>query len=123
MFMSAASGALMWLVSVNFGQDQATCLTQGPGFSPPQNDKISYVAFMSNAGCRHVYRTIGSFIMEKAVVMKQPNHGTLTQTGEFSFTYKPIAGFLGKDSYIIYVCGKGNSGSGCSRLTYEAIVQ
>lgn len=123
MLMSVIGSAFAALISVNFGHDQATCLTQGPSFSPPQNDRITYRATMNKAGCRHVYRSTGSFVFEKAVAMKQPGHGTLEQTGEFSFSYKPNPGFLGKDTYVIYVCGRGAAGSGCSRITYEATIE
>lgn len=73
---------------------------------------------MSANGCRYVY---GRF--QQAVVMKPPENGTLSQVGEFSFLYKPKPSFKEQDSYVIYICAINYRGSGCSRLTYEAIVQ
>lgn len=78
---------------------------------------------MDSNGCKYVYRAGGKLTLQKAVIMKGPTNGTLTHIGEFSFLYKPKPGFTGKDSYVIYVCGTNSGGSGCSRLTYEAIVQ
>lgn len=96
----------------------ANCQTRGPPFRVEQSDKATYRSTMNADGCRYVYARF-----QKAVIMKQPDSGTLSQIGEFSFLYKPKPGFKGQDSYVIYICAINYRGSGCSRLTYEAIVQ
>lgn len=123
MLRSAIGGALLVLFGADLSTVLAACRTQGSNFRPSQNDKVTYTVVMNAAGCRHTYRANGTFMFEKAVAMKPPANGSLTQVGEFSFLYKPRPGFLGKDSYVIYVCGSGNSGAGCSRITYEATVE
>lgn len=106
------------LASTTASLATANCQTQGQGFRVEQSDKVTYRSIMNSDGCRYVYARF-----QKAVVMKQPENGTLSQIGEFSFLYKPKPGFRGQDSYVIYICAVNYRGSGCSRLTYEAIVQ
>lgn len=96
----------------------ANCQTQGQSFRVEQSDRITYRSVMNADGCRYVYARFN-----KAVIMKPPENGSLSQVGEFSFLYKPKPGFKGQDSYVIYICAVNYRGSGCSRLTYEAIVQ
>ena len=96
----------------------ANCQTQGQSFRVEQSDRATYRSIMDAGVCRYVYARF-----QKAVIMKQPENGTLSQIGEFSFLYKPKPGFKGQDSYVIYICAVNYRGSGCSRLTYEAIVQ
>ena len=95
-----------------------------------QNSKIELTTQMDESGCRYSYTSahenathIRATIFEKAVIMKDPVHGKLSQTGEFSFFYKPNASFRGKDVFIIYVCGSSAGAAGCARLTYNATVR
>ncbi|HEV2508561.1 Ig-like domain-containing protein [Bosea sp. (in: a-proteobacteria)] len=111
-----ATGLL--LASTGASLATADCQTRGPPFRVEQSDKATYRSIMNADGCRYVYARF-----QKAVIMQQPENGTLSQVGEFSFLYKPKAGFKGQDSYVIYICAINYRGSGCSRLTYEAIVQ
>ena len=106
------------LASTTASLATANCQTQGPPFRVEQSDRATYRSTMNADGCRYVYARF-----QQAVVMKQPENGTLSQIGEFSFLYKPRPGFKGQDSYVIYICAINYRGSGCSRLTYEAIVQ
>ncbi|KUL93934.1 hypothetical protein DK26_19505 [Bosea sp. WAO] len=62
-------------------------------------------------------------VFEKAIIMKDPANGKITQTGDFSFFYKPNTGFRGKDLFVIYVCGSSAGASGCARLTYNATIR
>lgn len=119
----AIGGAFMVLASADFCAALAACRIQGPSFFPTQNDKPIYTVIVNKTGCSHRYNASGRLMFEKAISMKQPTHGSLTQTGEFSFFYKPNQGFVGRDTYVIYICGSSLSGSGCSRLTYEATVR
>lgn len=123
MVKPAIGGALMVLASADFCAALAACRIQGPNFFPIQNDKPTYTVTVNKSGCRHRYNAGGRIRFEKAVSMRQPTHGLLTQTGEFSFFYKPSQVFSGKDTYVIYICGSSLGRSGCSRLTYEATVQ
>ena len=108
----------------------ASCRTQGPPYYISQNSKVELNSEMDENGCRYSYTSahenmthIRPTIFEKAVIMKDPQNGKITLVGEFSFFYKPNKGFKGKDVFIIYVCGTSASGSGCARLTYNAIVR
>lgn len=118
MLRSASLATSLLLASTTGSLATANCQTQGQGFRVEQSDKVTYRSIMNADGCRYVYARF-----QKAVIMKQPENGALTQIGEFSFLYKPRPGFTGQDSYLIYICAINYRGSGCSRLTYEAIVQ
>lgn len=88
-----------------------------------QNSKNELESTMDQNGCRYSYAfQRGS--MEKAVVMKEPANGQLSQVGEFSFFYKPKPGFKGKDNFTVYLCGTSYGGtSGCARVNYNLTVQ
>jgi hypothetical protein len=58
-----------------------------------------------------------------ASIAGNPSNGKLDQTGHYEFKYQPRAGFKGADKYTIQICGKGPTGSGCSRLTYQVSVE
>jgi len=108
------------LLVAGTGMSLATtnCQTQGQSFRVEQSDKVTYRSIMNSDGCRYVYARF-----QKAVIMKQPENGVLSQVGAFSFLYKPRPGFTGQDSYVIYICAINYRGSGCSRITYEATVE
>lgn len=115
---SAPLAIIPLLASTTMSLATANCQTQGQAFRVEQSDRVAFRSTMDGEGCRYVYARF-----QKAVIMKQPENGSLTQVGEFSFLYKPRPGFTGKDSYVIYICAVNYRGSGCSRLIYEAIVQ
>lgn len=106
------------------------CRTQGPVYYITQSSKIEFSTQIDENGCRYSYTSAHENqtrtrapIFEKAVVMKEPSNGNLTQVGEFSFFYKPNKGFRGKDVFVIYLCGSSAGASGCARLTYNATVR
>ena len=88
---------------------------------------------MDENGCRYAYNIAGNpaqanarfiaTIIEKIVIMNHPKNGTLSQSGEFSFFYRPNKGFKGKDSFTVYLCGSTQHQSGCARLTYNATIR
>ena len=118
MLRSAPIAIGLLLASTTMSLATANCQTQGQSFRVEQSDRATYRSTMDGEGCRYVYPRF-----HKAVIMKQPENGILSQVGEFSFLYKPKPGFRGQDSYVIYICAFNYRGSGCSRLTYEATVQ
>lgn len=103
------------------------CRTQGPPFYMAQNSKVTHESTMDGNGCRYSFLTAqyedrpGTY--EKAVIAKAPEKGTLSQSGEFSFFYKPASGFKGKDTFSVYICGSTSHGSGCARVTYDITVR
>ncbi len=99
------------------------CQTHGPDIMYSQNSKNELQSTMDQNGCRYIYTTQRS-TFEKAVIIKDPANGKLSQVGEFSFFYKPRSGFKGKDNFTVYLCGTGRSGgSGCARINYNVTVQ
>ena len=119
--LASAGSALAQLQKVN-------CQTQGPQLYLDQNNRNDYQSSMDSNGCRYSFYSIGnngriSLVLEKAVVMKQPENGELRQDGEFSFFYKPKPGFKGGDSFVIYVCGNDRNHAGCARLNYQATIR
>ncbi len=103
------------------------CQTRGAPFYLDQNSKTAFETHMDENGCRYSYlggqHSDMSRTLEKAVIVKAPMNGELSQPGEFSFFYKPKKGFKGKDSFIVYICGTTLAGSGCARLTYNATIR
>ena len=99
------------------------CLVaRGPGFFVDQNDSVTYHEEASGKGCWNLFRAGGQVTFTVASVAGNPASGKLTQTGPMSFHYQPNPSFKGNDRYKIKVCGRSPAGSGCSTLTYEAMV-
>jgi hypothetical protein len=125
--ISAAS--LLWLgTSPSVAQLQKeNCQTQGFNFQLYENSKVDYESYMDQNGCRYTFTSSGydmtPRVIEKSVVMKSPQNGTLTQDGAFSFFYKPKPGFKGKDNFVIYVCGTHRNSAACARLNYNATIR
>ncbi|WP_332694426.1 hypothetical protein [Bosea sp. (in: a-proteobacteria)] len=101
----------------------AECRVTGPKWYLHTNDKVTLKAEMDAQGCGHSFGVAGTWKMEKLVALKPPASGSLRQIGEVTFYYIPRAGFVGSDSYVIYICGKDTWGSGCARLNFEATVR
>lgn len=118
MTRSAVTAIFLLLVATNASLATSNCQTQGHLYRVDQSDRITYESAMDGKGCRYVFAAF-----QKAVIMKQPANGKLSQIGEYSFIYVPNPGFTGKDNYVIYLCGTNRRGSGCSRLSYNATVR
>ena len=118
--LASAGSALAQLQKVN-------CQTQGEPFYLHQNSKVAHESMMDENGCRYSYISAQSDgrprVFEKAVIAQAPKKGQLSQSGEFSFFYKPGNGFKGKDTFAVYICGTTMHGSGCSRITYNVTVR
>jgi hypothetical protein len=69
----------------------------------------------------HHYRSSSTATLTSLTIVRHPNHGTLSQTGDLEAKYTPNVGFKGSDSYVVKLCGHGRK-SGCSLLTYEVSV-
>lgn len=131
MLRALSFGVSFFLIGTagSFAQPQRiTCQTQGPPIYLDQNNRSDYESAMDSNGCRYNFYSIGnnskvSIVFEKAVIMKQPANGELRQEGEFSFFYKPKAGFKGRDNFVVYICGSDHGHSGCTRLNYNAIIR
>lgn len=131
MLRALSFGIGLFLVSMtsSFAQSQRTaCQTQGPPIYLDQNSRNDYESEMNEHGCRYNFYSIGNnskaaITFEKLVIMKPPGNGELRQEGEFSFFYKPKAGFRGRDNFVVYICGNDRGNSGCTRLNYQATVR
>lgn len=131
--LSIAISVLLTGAGTSMGQLQReNCRTTGPKLSIEQNSQIALETLMDENGCRYSYSletthgrnfTRAPQILEKAVIMRPPSNGKLSQEGDFLFFYRPNKGFRGKDTFILYLCGSTASGSGCSRLAYNATVR
>ena len=92
-------------------------------FRPDENEPVTiHRTIVGGARCVHQYVERGS-TFTSASIASGPSHGTLDQTGNYEFTYKPPPGFKGSDEYAIEICGESDSGSGCSTLTYQVTVE
>lgn len=101
----------------------ANCRVQPFRFFPSQNDSVSTTATTTNGVCVAQFSAGGSTSFTMAEIAGKPSHGTLTQTGNFAFRYAAAKGYRGADSFILKVCGATSAGKGCSRLTYNMVVQ
>ena len=97
-------------------------VARGQGFFVDQNDSVTYHEELDGKGCWNLYRAGGQVMFTAASIAGNPSAGKLKQTGPMSFHYLPNPGFKGNDSYKIKVCGRSPAGSGCSTLTYDAVV-
>lgn len=100
----------------------AECRTGSFRFFPAQNDSVTAYTTLSGS-CLHNFTTSSSLSFTSAEIVSRPSHGSLNQTGAFAFRYVPTKGYRGADSYAVKVCANARSGSGCSRITYQATVQ
>ncbi|WP_146170146.1 hypothetical protein [Bosea sp. 124] len=125
-------GAIVFLAGAHAGSAQAACQNQMEGpldFS--QNNRLTAYSTMDRDGCRYSYaldrngynHRLGQSVLEKSEIMSSPKNGSLAQIGQFSFFYKPKPNFIGKDNFVIYVCGTNLGGKGCSRLSYDVTVK
>ncbi|WP_143079829.1 hypothetical protein [Bosea lupini] len=103
----------------------AKCHASGPiQWYMHSNDKIEMVVTTDQEGCGHSFsRMLNGRELHRIVVMKQPSNGTLKQIGETTYYYIPKMNFLGKDNYVLYICGKELWGSGCARFNFAVTVE
>jgi len=102
----------------------AGCRTMAFISYPTQNDSVSTNSTLTSASaCVHRFRSLNTLQYTSGSIATRPSHGTLTQTGMVEFRYTPKRGFKGADRYSVRVCGRGNSGSGCSTVTYNMTVE
>jgi hypothetical protein len=101
------------------------CRKGNVNFHFEESEAVSVpVTIIGGAKCTNVYKANNSTVhLTEASISAEPSNGTLTQTGDFAFEYRPEPGFKGSDEYAIEVCGEGRRASGCSILTYEITLQ
>jgi len=58
--------------------------------------------------------------IDELSVLEDPNHGEILLSDDFSFTYTPIAGFIGTDSFTYQIC---NDEWGCDTALVIIVVQ
>ncbi len=102
---------------------QAECTVRGGRFFVAQNDTVEYSATVTGDGkCERDFSTDRS-TFKSTTIAKRPSNGAISTNGVSNFKYAARAGFKGKDSFVVKVCGEGLAGSGCSTLNYEVDVQ
>ncbi|MEI5666596.1 hypothetical protein WBO78_16735 [Bosea sp. CCNWLW174] len=109
---------LFWLLVAHAGPAEAKCTVSGPKWYLHTNDKVDLRVNADNEGCGHSFGVGFAWRMDKIVVMKHPQNGTIRQIGETTYYYIPKNKYKGTDNYIIYICGKDTWGLGCSRLNF-----
>lgn len=96
----------------------ADCTTSDYNFQF-SNDTVKALSTVDAGGCHYEFSVEGT-TLSKLTVATKPKHGTLKQTGRFTFQYDPTKGFKGADAYAIKICEESG---GCSTVTYAATVQ
>jgi hypothetical protein len=123
MTLKAGLVALMAMTTVTSAA-MADCRVVRFRFFPPQNDSVSTTGVLSGGrGCTHRFRSLSTLQMTSGAIVSRPGNGTLSEVGALQFRYAPRPGYKGADRYSVRVCGKGQTGSGCSTITYNMTVQ
>ena len=110
---------------------KTSCRTHEPMLFLDQNEKFEIESTMDTNGCLYSIRSGGLsggsspvlIVIEKTVIMKQPDNGNLKKETETSYFYEPRNGFKGKDNFVIYICGHKANRSGCARWSYNVTVR
>lgn len=132
MTKSRITAAAITGICLSCGVAQARCQLQGAGILDlSQNSRIHVYTNTDHEGCRISYTLdpngynpiLARTVLEKSEIMRQPSGGKLTKDGEFVFFYRPNPNFIGKDNFVIYLCGSNLSGKGCTRLNYDVTVK
>lgn len=109
---------------VAFAAAEAKCSPpSGYPFFPDQNDTVTYVQVADSKGCGHFFRSGGQTAFTSASIVSAAKNGKFVQTGAFNFSYTPKAGFRGRDTYAVKVCGTNRAGSGCSTINYQTTIE
>jgi hypothetical protein len=90
---------------------------------PAQNDRVTASTEADAKGCVFRYRPDGHAMLTSASIVTRPKRGDLVQIGNFQFRYRPKAGYVGPDSFLLKVCGSTLEGTGCSTPTYRVDVE
>lgn len=96
----------------------ADCTTSDYNFQF-SGDTVKALSTVDAGGCHYEFAVDGT-TLSKLTVATKPKHGTLKQTGRFTFQYDPTKGFKGADAYAIKICEESG---GCSTVIYSATVQ
>jgi hypothetical protein len=56
-------------------------------------------------------------------LIAKPQHGTLSLLPHAHYVYRPNAGYVGEDSFMLRVCGRTQSGPGCANVQFHVTVQ
>lgn len=109
--------------SAPLSQAMARCQVAGYSYRF-QNETVDFAASVdAGTSCDHTRRAFGRTVFTGFSIVQRPSHGTLARTGDYSVRYTPKAGFRGKDTYAIRICGRSGGGSGCSTIRYLTTVQ
>jgi hypothetical protein len=119
-FLPAAFGvvAAAGFVSPAF----AVCDVEGEMFYLHKNDVSKHLARTDASGCDLHFITGGGVTFRSAAIVAKPKKGDLRKIAHLEFRYRPKPGFRGSDNFSLRVCGRNQSGSGCSILHYTAQV-
>lgn len=118
--------SLLWAAAGLLGSisaASAACQVQPFRFFPAQNDSVSTAAVTDNGVCMARFVAGGMLSYTNAEIISKPANGTVTKTGSFAFQYAAKKGYKGSDAFTIKLCGQGNAGAGCSKITYNMTVR
>jgi hypothetical protein len=103
---------------------QPSCINSNFTFRVAESEPATVQeTIVGDANCADRFTATGKTQLTSGSISSQPSHGTLQQTGDLAFVYRPQQGFKGSDQYAVKICGENPSGSGCSIITYEVSVQ
>ena len=112
-------GAAALVLGMGVGA-QAECLIKTPiEFAPEKSDKssIQIVLEPQNRFCYIDYDHIAGLTISNTDVVTKPSSGTFTHLSGKRFKYERAKGFVGTDQVVYKLCGKTETGEGCSTIT------
>lgn len=99
---------------------QAECLLKSPvEFAPEksQTNAVQIVLEPQNRFCYIDYDHIAGLSIASSEVVTKPANGTFTHLSGKRFKYERAKGFVGTDQVVYKLCGKTETGEGCSTVT------
>jgi hypothetical protein len=122
----AASILVGGLALVSFAEQAsgqvATCTVRGSRYFPSQNDSVTHDLIVPRSGgCFRNFQT-RQMTFTGTTLVSPPSAGSVQIMGVSRLRYVARAGTR-SDRFVVRVCARGQSGSGCSTITHVVTVQ
>ncbi|MCA0318700.1 MAG: hypothetical protein LCH88_11600 [Proteobacteria bacterium] len=125
--MRTAVSMLIGLAALVGAAEQASaqvapCTIRGNRYFPAQNDSVTHDMIVPRTGsCIRNFQT-RQMTFTGTQLVSPPSAGTVQVTGPSNLRYTARAGTR-SDRFVVRVCARGQSGSGCSTITHVVTVQ
>jgi hypothetical protein len=99
---------------------QAECVFKSPVEFAPEKSQVSTIQIVlepQNRFCYIDFDHIAGLEIASTEVVTKPANGSFLHLSGKRFKYERAKGFVGADATVFKLCGKTESGSGCSVIT------